>query len=313
MPKPMNQSQVTTDGLLTEGDLLYIESVLLQPVQEELQLRKIFRVNGTYPRFAREVGYDVYKRKGEAAVVAAGGRSKDTPFVGDDIERVTQPAVDIEIGVEYTKDDLEAAQARRALGKGPAFSLDQSRVENARRYVAEKEDQIGLNGSKPHKVDGLLTKDGVQLQNVADVSAQDSDAFLEILHASKVAIEGSGHFKSRTLMLTPADYLAMLKPLTTNGTVSTLTLYEWFKQNGLFFENIITTNALRAANNVHGRDLFVVCDSSPQVGELIVVKDIELGPPDTDWKGVTRMLVSERFGGISLKYPEAVYIGKQPA
>lgn len=305
---PISQKSVGQDSFLTKNDQLYILSVLLTPAEEELKLRKIARVNRTFPPYAREIGYDVYNRQGKANVVAAGSRPKDIHFVDESIDRVTQPAVDIQEAVRYSKDEIEAMQAKRALGKGPAFALDQTRIETARRLVAEREDYIGFNGEKSLKVPGIFTSAGYKVDAPNFANLTTAKAMLEELHRGKTFIEKSGHFKGRTLCLTPEDQLRLLKPLNDYATV---TLLEWFKQNGLFFDNIITTNALKAENNILGHDLFMILDSTPTVLELAVLKDITLGSPETDWLGETKMLVDERFGGALVYYPEGIYIGKQ--
>ncbi|WP_431195777.1 encapsulin [Leptospira interrogans] len=305
---PIPQKSVGQDSFLTKNDQLYILSVLLTPAEEELKLRKIARVNPTFPSYAREIGYDTYNRQGKANVVAAGSRPKDISFVDESIDRTTQPAVDIKTAIRYSADDLEAMQAKRAIGKGAAFSLDQTRIESARRLVAEREDYIGFNGEEALKVPGIFASAGYKEPTPNFANLTTAKAMLEELHKGKTFVEKSGHFKGRTLCLTPEDQLRLLKPLNDYATV---TLLEWFKQNGLFFDNIITTNALKAENNILGHDLFMVLDSDPRVLELAVLKDITLGTPETDWLGETKMLVDERFGGALVYYPEGIYVGKQ--
>ncbi|MBE7413630.1 MAG: DUF2184 domain-containing protein [Leptospiraceae bacterium] len=311
--------EIRHDSFLTKNDLLYIESVLLKPLDEELALRQIARVNPSYPRFAREIGYDVYKREGKAKVHAAGGRVKDIPFVGEEIDRTTQPAVDIATGIRYNEDELEAMQAKRSLGKGPAFSLDQSRIDAARRFVSEQEDFIGFNGDSSLKIQGVLNKTGIQAEDVAEGATganatekkkwenKTSLEILKDLHTAKTKVENSGHFNATTLVLSTEAKNRMLKPL---NDVATLTLLKWLESEGLFFKKIITTNALKGANNVLNKNCFLVLDDNPAVIELAILKDITLGTPETDWTGETKMLVSERFGGSIIRYPSAIYVGK---
>ncbi|MDO6395459.1 encapsulin [Leptospira santarosai] len=305
---PILNKTVGQDSFLSKNDQLYIQGVLLRPAEEELKLRKIARVNPSFPSYAREIGYDVYQRQGRANVTAAGARPKDVHFVDESIERITQPAVDIQTAIRYGKDELQAMRAKRALGKGPAFALDQTRIDSARRFVAEREDYIGFNGEKSLKVPGILTSAGYKEQVPSFATLTTAKAMLEELHRGKTFVEKSGHFKGRTLCLTPEDQLRLLRPLNDYATV---TLLEWFKQNGLFFDNIITTNALKAENNVMGQDLFMILDNNPTTLELAVLQDIVLGPPVTDVLGETIMLVDERFAGALVYYPEGIYVGMQ--
>ncbi|AXX17433.1 DUF2184 domain-containing protein [Leptospira borgpetersenii] len=148
------------DQFLTNNDLLYVMSTLMTPKKEELKLRKIARVKSDFPSYAREIGYDVDTGEGGAVVTAAGAKPKDIPFVNESVDRVIQPAVDFTTAISYTDDEMEAAMAKRALGKGPAYPLDQRRVEKARRYISEKEDYTGFNGNRALKVPGMITSAG---------------------------------------------------------------------------------------------------------------------------------------------------------
>ncbi|EMF82182.1 PF09950 family protein [Leptospira weilii serovar Topaz str. LT2116] len=280
----------------------------MTPKKEELKLRKIARVKADFPSYAREIGYDVDNGEGGAVVTAAGAKPKDIPFVNESVERVIQPAVDFITAISYTEDEIEAAMAKRLLGKGPAYPLDQRRVEKARRYVSEKEDYTGFNGNKALKVPGIVTSAGYKVEGPNFASLATAKAMLDELHRGKTVIEKDDVFKARTLMLTPEDKGRLLKPL---NDYTSITLFEWFKANGLYFDNILTSTALRKENNVLNRDLFLVLDSDPEVLELAVLKDITLGKPVTDYTGETKMVVTERFGGSIVYYPEGIYVGMQ--
>ncbi|EMO80253.1 PF09950 family protein [Leptospira kirschneri str. 200801774] len=294
--------------ILHKNDLMYIESVLLTPEKEELQFRRILRVNQSYAPYAREIGYDVLKTRGRAAIVAAGAKNKKSEPTGENIERITQPAIDIESTVTYCEDELEAMMAKRNLGKGPSFALDQVRIETARAEIAEAEDYVGFNGVRELKVEGLLTKEGIKKETVPDFDTLTASQILSELHNGVVKVGKSNRWNPRTLVLCPEDYYRLIKPLT---DVVTVTLLEWFKQNGLYFDNIIKTNSLSAENNVIGKNLFLIMDSSPKVAEAAVIKDITLGRPVTDYRGDTDMLVRERFGGVLVRFPEAIFLGVQ--
>ncbi|EMK12870.1 PF09950 family protein [Leptospira sp. serovar Kenya str. Sh9] len=280
----------------------------MTPKKEELKLRKIARVKSDFPSYAREIGYDVDTGEGGAVVTAAGAKPKDIPFVNESVDRVIQPAVDFTTAISYTDDEMEAAMAKRALGKGPAYPLDQRRVEKARRYISEKEDYTGFNGNRALKVPGMITSAGYNVEGPNFATLTNATAMLNELHRGKAIIEKDDIFKARTLLLTPEDRARLLKPL---NDYNSITLFEWFKANGLYFDNILSSTALRKENNVLNRDLFLVLDSDPEVIELAVLKDITLGKPVTDYTGVTKMMVTERFGGSIVYYPEGIYVGMQ--
>jgi hypothetical protein len=58
-------------GLFTQDDFLQIDNVLYTPKIEELPHRKIFGLNTSFARYAKEIGYDYYKRTGYWHPVAA--------------------------------------------------------------------------------------------------------------------------------------------------------------------------------------------------------------------------------------------------
>ncbi|UML80372.1 MULTISPECIES: encapsulin [Leptospira] len=294
--------------ILHKNDLLFIESVLLTPEKEELQFRRILRVNQSYAPYAREIGYDVLKTRGRASIVAAGAKNQKSEITGESIERITQPAIDIESTVTYSEDELEAMMAKRNLGKGPFFALDQVRIETARNEIAEAEDYVGFNGVPELKVEGLLTKEGIKKETVPSFDTLTASQILSELHNGIAKVGKGNRWNPRTLVLCPEDYYRLIKPL--NDFVM-VTLLEWFKQNGLYFNNIVKTNSLSAENNVLGKNLFLVMDSSPKVAEAAVLKDITLGRPVTDYRGDTDMLVRERFGGALVRFPEAIFLGVQ--
>ncbi|EMO30127.1 PF09950 family protein [Leptospira interrogans serovar Bataviae str. HAI135] len=198
--------------------------------------------------------------------------------------------------------------AKRNLGKGPSFALDQVRIETARAEIAEAEDYIGFNGVPELKVEGLLTKDGIKKEVVPNFDTLTASQILLELHNGVTKIGKENRWNPRTLVLCPEDYYKLIRPF--NDFVA-ITLLEWFKQNGLYFDNIIKTNSLSKENNVLGKNLFLIMDSNPKVAEAAVLKDITLGKPVTDVRGDTEMLVRERFGGVLVRFPEAIFLGVQ--
>src|SRR5688572_14374826 len=95
---------VDREVLLTNEDLRYIESVIYEPAAQkrELTLRKIVKANTNYPRHAKEIGYDWYKRTGKAKIMAAGARPHDVGFVGEKGGRIVHKCYDILQGIEYS-------------------------------------------------------------------------------------------------------------------------------------------------------------------------------------------------------------------
>src|SRR4030042_768459 len=91
---------------------------------------------------------------------------------------------------------------------------------------------------------------------------------------------------------------------------TTLTLLDWIKSQGMYFDQIIGTNHLAATNNGDTVDWFMVLDNDPEVVQLALLFDIELGDPLYDLVGTMEQAVMLKTGGIMFRHPAGCYIGK---
>lgn len=312
------------NGLFTQDDFLQIENVLYTPIEEELIHRSIFSINSSWASFAREIGYDYWRKQGTAKILASGGGAKDVPFVGEDGGRVTQKVYTVVSGVRFTKAEIEAVAAKRALGKGPGLQLDTNRVASARRFIFEKEAAIAFVGDTEFGIKGLFdsTWYGTDLGTMENVAqgATGADAaakrlwsnktaaeILTDLRTARKAIQTDGLFKARTLVLPPDQYEELTKPFSTNVPD---TLLSWLNTKGMYFEKIVVSNQMKATNNGDTVDYFLLMDNSPMNVELSLINDISLGDPVIDIVGTQEQAVLLDTAGIIVRHPGALYVGK---
>jgi hypothetical protein len=305
-------------GLFTNDDFLQISNVLYSPKEEEMIARTLFKMNTSYAPYALEIGYDYYQRTGSAKILAKGGSAKDIPFVGEKGGRVTQKVYDIVTGIRYTQAERDAIAAKRALGKGPAIQLDTLRVATARRYILEKENALSFAGDSTYGIKGIFdstfygtdkgTKETVATGTGGYLWSQKTAAeILTDLETAVSTVEADGIFKARTLVLPPAQYNRLRKPFSTSVP---MTLLQWLNSEGMFFDNIMTSRIMKATHNGDTVDYFMVIDNDPEIVELAITNDINLGDPVYDIVGTMEMAAMESYGGILLRHPAAIYIGK---
>jgi len=312
-------------GLFTSDDFLQISQVLYTPKQDEMLARRIFSIDSTYASYAREIGYDYYDRTGSAKIYAKGGGGKDIPFVGESGGRITQKVYDLVTGIRYSKAELQALEAKRALGKGPSIQLNMLRVDTARRYISEVENKLAFSGDTEYGIKGIFddtfyngTNLGVK-ENVAASGTGSGDAakrlwpnktsslILDDLFKAVDTVEQDALFKARILVLDPKNFNRLRKPFTTTDS---RTLLDWLNSNGLYFEQIIASRNMRLTNNGDTVNYFMVLDNSPEIVQLAITEDLNLGDPIVDIVGTTEIAVMESTGGIVLRHPAACYIGK---
>jgi hypothetical protein len=310
---------VRQDALLRKEDLLSIENVLYEAKKDELVARTIANINSRYPAYANEIGYDWYTRKGSAKIIAAGGSAKDIPFVGEDGGRETMKVYTIATGLKYTKAERMAFQAKSALGKGPAVPMDTIRVSTARRYVAETENRLFFVGDSKFGIPGLLNKTGIISEDVVASGSGTGDAAkrlwasktsaqkLDDLLKAKEELEGAGLFKARVLVLAPISSLKLQKPYSEQ---SPMTIRKWLETEGLYFEKIVESRAMLSAYNGMSSNAFCMLDNDPEVIELTVIQDLELGDPVYDILGDSEQAVTERTAGAIIRHPSAIYVGR---
>lgn len=316
-------SEVRTDGIFTRDDLLQIEQTLYAAKKEELVARNFLNVNQNFASYASEIGYDYYEGTGEASVIAAGSTADDSKFVGENGGRTTLKVLEIRTALRFTESERNMVNARRAFGKGPSVQLDTIRVATARRLVAEMENKIAFVGNTPTGTKGLLNSIDILAADVADGATgtglakknwtnKTSEEILTDLLFAKTDLEKDGHFKGKVLALPPEKRMRLLKPYSTN---TTMTILQWLQSEGMFFEKIIDTNALSKLYNglkisTTAVDAFLLLDNSPENVELGVPQDLTIREPIVDKWGTSEQGVFERTTGIILRHPKAIYVGK---
>jgi len=307
------------DGLFTNDDFLQIENVLYTPREEELIARRVFSLNTSYAPYAEEIGYDFYEKEGSAKILAKGASAKDIPFVGEKGGRVTQKVYDIATGIRWTKAERDAIAAKRALGKGPSIALDTLRVETARRMIFETENTTAFVGNSTYGIKGIFDASfyGAGLgtsQNVALGagasrlwSLKTAKEILADLRTGVETVEQDGLFKSRVLLLSPSRFNALRQPYSDE---SPMTLMQWLQSNGMYFDSIIATRQMSSTINGDSVDYFMIIDNDPEVVQLALVEDIMLLDPVYDIVGTMEQAVNLRTGGIIVRHPAGLYIGK---
>ena len=307
------------DGYMRKEDLLAIEQVLYTTKDEELIARKIVHLNTNFPPYAKEIGYDYYKRTGSAKILGAGASAKDVPFVGETGGRETMKVFTIATAIRYEKEERMAAQAKSALGKGPSVSLDTTRVATARRYVAEAENRLFFVGDANYGIKGVLNAEEITAEDVAAGAAGSTATAKRLwinktpqekladLLTAKNKLENGGIFKARVLVLPPAKQGMLLKPY---SDMSPMTILKWLESEGMFFEQIVTTNQMTSTFNGLSADAFLVMDNSPECIELAVTEDLALGNPVYDLLETSEQVVTERTAGAIIRHRAAIYVGK---
>lgn len=305
-------------SLFSADDFLQIENVLYTPREEEMVARKLLRMNNSYASYAQEIGYDYYERTGSATILAAGGSAKDVPFVGEIGGRVTQKVFDIATGIRWTRAEREAIAAKRAIGKGPAVQIDTLRVETARRYIFEKENNLTFVGDSKYGIKGIFDTSfyGTGLGTSETVATgvggytwaeKTAAEILTDLRTAVETVENDGLFKARTLVLSPKAMNQLRQPY---SAYALDTLLKWIESEGMYFENIVTTRSMLATNNGDTVDYFMVLDTDPEIIELAITQDINLLDPVYDLVGTMEQAVMERYGGVIFRHPAGCYIGK---
>ncbi len=333
--------------LFTEWDFLQIENVLYSPREEDLAARAIFSINTSYAPYAKEVGYDFRVRQGAASIYADGATANDIQFVSENGGRVTNIVYDIGTAIRYTRKEQEALQAKRSLGKGPSTDLDTLRIQSARRFIMETESKCafvgakGVTGTSTYNVVGALDSSwydtssgsstygtkgfmtqvaaGAQTSSVSwggdsGTPKMASEILTDLLQGVKY-VERLGLFKARVLVLPPAQFTLLRQPFN-SGTTSLqvsypITLLEWLKSNGMYFEKIVSSRQMLAANNglASGKDCFMILDNDPEVIQMVLTYDITMGNPVYDIMQTMTMMVSEGFGGVLFRHPAGAYVG----
>ncbi len=306
-------------SILREQDLRQIEQTLYTPKENELVARKILRVNTNYNKFASSVGYHWYSRKGSAKIFASGASAKDVPFVGEDGGEIIAKVYDIITGVRYTFKELEASQMRGTQTNVPSLRLEVTRIETARRVVAETENRLVLVGDANSKIKGLLNMTNINIEDVAQgafvgtaalkrqfINKTPKEILKDLLRAKTVS-RNKGLFNPDTLVLPPDQYDMLDQPY---SDTSTMTIRAWLTSQGINFPKVFSARELSAEFNGIGVDCLLVLDSSPEVAEIAVTRDLEIMAPVYDFVGNSEQAILQSTAGATIRHPQAIYVGK---
>jgi len=311
--------------LFTPTDMQWIENILYMPREEEMIARRVAQLNTSYPEYSSVIGYDFFEREGSAKIM--GFDPADVDFVKEKGKRITQNVYPIGIGVRYTLDERLAYLSKKqasgiagAAGKGPIVQLDTLRVSHARRFCYELENKLTFVGDSNYGVVGLFddtwydsgsqagTKETVA-QGVSGYTwaVKTPQEIIADLITGITAIEKDNLFSPKVLLMPPAQYSLLRKPYSTLVTFSTL---DWIKMQ-LPFAQIIVSRTMRKDNNGDGsNDFFMIMDNDPEILQLAIIQDINMGMPVYNIKQDMEFMVQEKFAGVIVRHPAALYIGK---
>lgn len=319
---------LTAEPIFLKDDLLSIESVLYQPISEELRHREVWSLATNFMPEAEEVGYDTYDRTGSAKVFAGRAVANDIPFVGDKKTRTTQAVREIASGISFTRAERGATAAANSLGRGPNVALDMLRVESVRRFINELEAKhiwvgdatLGIVGALDnvyYNETGLGTKEFVAVGAAGNspeqqrlwVNKSSQEIITDLIRARTIVGTG-GIFTGRTLVVPHEQMLRLEQPY---GADTPVTIKDFLLgRTGTegYFDRIVPTNYMDSTNNAESVDTFMVLDNRPQVGQIAVVKELELFPPVFDETQNSRQAAILRSGGFLMRHPAAIYVGK---
>jgi hypothetical protein len=306
--------------VLREQDLRQIEQTLYTPKESELVARKILRVNNNFNKFASEIGFEWYSRKGSAKILATGASAKDVTFVGEDGGKAIQKVYDIVSGIRFSFKEIEASQFRGTQTNVPSVRLDMLRVESARRFIAETENRLVFVGDSSYGIKGILNFDGITSEDVAQGAFSGTAAqkrlwanktpkeILADLRTARTTARQKGLFNPDTLVLPPDQFDMLDQPYSDE---STMTIRMWLTSQGINFPKVFSAKELtKEYNGFSTVDCFFVMDSSPEIAEIAVTRELELTNPVYDLMGNSEQVAIESLAGVVLRHPKAVYVGK---
>lgn len=315
------------DNFFTTLELTNIKNILYLTKEEEFIGAQIFNQTSEWMPGARDIGYDMMEPVGGARVGSQGAYAKDIPFVNEKLVEQTQKAVEIEIGIRYTRQEIEAAEAVNALGRGANLNLVQQRANTARRSISRLFDQGIFQGFADYNMKGLedaipSTRVGIPSNNnsaayeaVQDTGTGSGDAkrlwanktgqqiYNDLVRAKFEGVERANIFNGDTLIVDPVAFKFLNQSYSDlNGN----SIISFVKDAGLF-KNIFRTSALTQSISTQPNTYFVVCDTDVDMAEIPILRPITVFPSETEWNQEIKQLVALRYGGLLVKYPAAFY------
>ena len=290
------------DSLLREEDLNVLDEEIYQKGHSELKARDIFYVKTDISAGAETVSYDKLEEMGEAKVTANG--ADDIPLVDANLERTDHGIVTIESGFKIGKQEARAAQeAGRA--------IDTVKAGTARRVVSEKENNVTFLGNDARGIEGAVNATGMLTYTVetneADASTDWADKtgmeIVKDIRKAKGKMNDLEGFEAQVLGLAPSKYGELDKPL---NQYNAQTVMSYLENDTDWFENIIEVNELSGADPDDGSDVGMIIDNRRENIEMVLPMDIERDEPVKLSNGDIQVNLEERFGGLIIRYPQAL-------
>ena len=250
---------VMDQGLLTEEEMLYVETAVLETFRFELQARKIFPVRN----IGQGGGAQVYRYYDESdpseAQISMTGKAQTEDHPEKEAHDIDVPVIHKEFFLNWR----DIASSRRV---GPGLIEDC--VRTATRRVAEAEDRLLISGECPAwpalGLEGLFTATG-RTSNLGNVWPANAVADINVARA---ALQANGFVGLEPVLIGPPALVKCLDGLIANTGITYRTA---LLQNGLVSGIIETSNAYAADCGV-GSVVLVV----PGEGNFWAVQDLPL-------------------------------------
>ncbi len=143
------------DNFFNLLELTNIKNTLYRTKQEEFIGSQIFSQTNEWQAGARQVGYDMYEPIMHAQIGSEGAEANDIPFVSEKMQEKFQNAIEIEVGIRYTRNEVEAAEAKNAIGRGANLNIVNERATTARRAISLTFDKGIFQGFAKYNLKGL--------------------------------------------------------------------------------------------------------------------------------------------------------------
>jgi len=262
-------------GRLTQEEILYIDTRVVETVKPLLIGRKLFPVF-TLPH-AGFMTVRGYKRTNmSAARISLYGETGSKDRTEKASFDITVPVIDKEFEVMWR--ELEA-------GRSSGMPLDLQDAENAARKVAEDEDKLLITGEytgfRALGVEGLSTATGRNTK--ASAGAWPANALTD-LSAAIGELEGDGHMGPYACVLRAA-WAAKLRALVSNTAVKWIEVIRDLFAAGIYVSDSLYTSAAATTSAL-------VLEPSQENFELIIGRDLEVRKQE-DVRGNLKCVVRE--------------------
>ncbi|EMM77079.1 major capsid family protein [Leptospira santarosai] len=314
------------EAIYRKEDSEYIQKRIITARKNELVARSFLPIDEDTPSYSLRYTVEHVEDTGSARIREAGSDSDGMPLIGEKAGTQGDALFVIEAGFKITRDDLEAAEARRQSGKGSEYPVSDKRLDGTRRFIAEQENGIIFNGLKlAGKIikPGYFNWPGINEGQVADSASSQSgikkrlwkyktpNQILADIVDAKEELEGDGKYHAAGILIDDRDYMRLLMPVTENSTVTTL---QWLLQNkDVFFpRGFIRTKNL--SYDILGKTIgndsvggFCIFDDAADVAEMILARDLEVIEGDWDkFSGKMKVRAEQKTGGVHVHKPKGI-------